>query len=264
MCGRISLFAELGDLASQFRFALTPVVDGYQPSWNIAPTAQILTVTADTGERAAGLMRWGFTFGGQARGGSSSRPLFNARAGTVAERPAFRAAFAQRRCLIPVNRFYECQSGGGGKLPCGYTGRTSVPSRWPASTTRRRAGRSRVGRHQSAQLADGAHPPPDAGASGRWRLRRLAGPGCRRRNPPRAAATGGVAGNDHAAGLQRGEPGRQRWPAADSPGYRRHTAAAVSGRRNPKQWNADHHDGLRRHRKRAPAGESYGQLAAAP
>ena len=117
MCGRISLFAELGDLASQFRFALNPDVDGYQPSRNIAPTAQILTITADTGERAASMMCWGFTFGGQARGGSSSRPLFNARAETVAERPAFRVAYAKRRCLIPVNGFYEWQSGGGGKSP---------------------------------------------------------------------------------------------------------------------------------------------------
>ena len=117
MCGRISLFAELGDLASQFTFALTPAVDGYQPSWNVAPTARILVVIADAGERAAGLMRWGFTSGGQARGGSSSRSLFNARAETVAERPAFRAAYAQRRCLIPVNGFYEWQSGGGGKTP---------------------------------------------------------------------------------------------------------------------------------------------------
>ena len=117
MCGRISLFAELGDLASQFRFALTPAVDGYQPSWNIAPTARILVVTTDAGERAASVMRWGFTFGGQARGGSSARPLFNARAETVAERPAFRAAFAKRRCLIPVNGFYEWQSGDGGKTP---------------------------------------------------------------------------------------------------------------------------------------------------
>ena len=117
MCGRISLFAELGDLASQFRFALTPAVDGYQPSWNIAPTARILVVTTDAGERAASVMRWGFTFSGRAGGGSSARPLFNARAETVAERPAFRAAFVRRRCLIPVNGFYEWQSGGGGKTP---------------------------------------------------------------------------------------------------------------------------------------------------
>ena len=117
MCGRISLFAELGDLASQFRFALTPAVDGYQPSWNIAPTAWILTITADTGERQAVLMRWGFTFSGRAGGRSSARPLFNARAETVAERPAFRAAFARCRCLIPANGFYEWQSGVGGKTP---------------------------------------------------------------------------------------------------------------------------------------------------
>ena len=41
MCGRISLFAELGDLASQFRFALGQTNNDYWPSWNIAPTAPI-------------------------------------------------------------------------------------------------------------------------------------------------------------------------------------------------------------------------------
>ncbi len=117
MCGRISLFAELGDLASQFRFALNPAFDGYQPSWNIAPTARILVVTADARKRRAGLMRWGFTFSGRAGASSSSHPLFNARAETVAERPAFRSAYAQRRCLIPLNGFYEWQSGNGGKTP---------------------------------------------------------------------------------------------------------------------------------------------------
>ena len=117
MCGRISLFAELGDPASQFGFPLISVVDGYQPSWNIAPTARILVVTADTGERSAGLMRWGFTFNRTAGGSPPSRPLFNARAETVAERPAFRTAFARRRCLVPVNGFYEWQTGGDGRSP---------------------------------------------------------------------------------------------------------------------------------------------------
>ena len=117
MCGRISLFAELGDLASQFEFTLTPALDGYRPSWNVAPAARILAVTADGEESGASLMRWGFTFNSRAGGSSSPRPLFNARAETVAERPAFRHAFAKCRCLIPVNGFYEWRTGVGGKTP---------------------------------------------------------------------------------------------------------------------------------------------------
>ena len=116
MCGRISLFAELGDLASQFRFALGQTNDDYRPSWNIAPTAPILVIRSDGYERSASVMSWGFTF--RSRSGSgSSRPLFNARSETLGQRPAFRAAFAERRCLIPANGFYEWRSDGGGKTP---------------------------------------------------------------------------------------------------------------------------------------------------
>ena len=116
MCGRISLFAELGDLASQFRFALGQDNAIYQPSWNIAPTAPILAVRADADQRLASVMSWGFTFRNRS-GGGSSRPLFNARSETLAQRPAFRTAFAERRCLIPANGFYEWRSAGGTKTP---------------------------------------------------------------------------------------------------------------------------------------------------
>jgi putative SOS response-associated peptidase YedK len=116
MCGRISLFAELGDLASQFRFALGQTNGSYQSSWNIAPTTPLLVVTAGVEQRSATVMRWGFTFGSRS-GGGSSRPLFNARSETLTQRPAFRTAFAQRRCLIPANGFYEWRSDGGRKTP---------------------------------------------------------------------------------------------------------------------------------------------------
>ena len=114
MCGRISIFAELGDLASQFRFDPGLVKAAYQPSWNITPTAPIVAVVAGNGERRAAIMRWGFTF---KRSGSSSRPLFNARSETITERPAFRSAFAQRRCLVPINGFYEWRSENGTRQP---------------------------------------------------------------------------------------------------------------------------------------------------
>ena len=114
MCGRISLFAELGDLASQFRFNLGLIQEAYRPSWNIAPTAPVLAVMA---EHRSGMMRWGFTFSARRSGGSSPRPLFNARSETLTERPAFRAAFAHHRCLVPVNGFYEWRDEGGGRKP---------------------------------------------------------------------------------------------------------------------------------------------------
>ncbi len=114
MCGRIALYADLNDLAAQFRFMPELVEDAYRPSWNIAPTAPVLAVTTEDDERQAAIMRWGFTFG---RSGSSSRPLFNARSETITERPAFRQAFSQRRCLVIANGFYEWQSRAGVKTP---------------------------------------------------------------------------------------------------------------------------------------------------
>ena len=114
MCGRIALYAELNDLAAQFRFMPDLVEDAYRPSWNIAPTTPILAVTAGEGQRHAAIMRWGFTF---RRSGSSSRPLFNARSETIMERPVFRNAFSQRRCLVIANGFYEWRSRDGAKTP---------------------------------------------------------------------------------------------------------------------------------------------------
>ena len=114
MCGRIALYADLNDLAAQFRFMPDLVEDGYRPSWNVAPTAPVLAVTAEDDERKAAIMRWGFTF---KRSGSSSRPLFNARSETITERPAFRNAFSQRRCLVIANGFYEWRSEAGTKTP---------------------------------------------------------------------------------------------------------------------------------------------------
>ena len=116
MCGRISLFAELGDLASQFRFDPGLVWEAYRPSWNVAPTAPVLAITAEDDRRRAVVMRWGFTFKSR-RGGGSSRPLFNARSETLTERPAFRSAFAGRRCLVPVNGFYEWRKEGRERTP---------------------------------------------------------------------------------------------------------------------------------------------------
>ena len=117
MCGRISLFAELGDLASQFRFDPGLVEEAYQPSWNMAPTTPVLVITTGDDRRRADIMRWGFTYSRRGNNGGSSRPLFNARSETLTERPAFRTAFAQRRCLIPINGFYEWRNENGARTP---------------------------------------------------------------------------------------------------------------------------------------------------
>lgn len=115
MCGRYGLFAELDKLAEELGFPPHPARLGYRASWNIAPSMPILAVSAPRGEREAGMMRWGMSPAGGR--GPASRLLFNARSETLSQRPSFRSAFEDRRCLIPANGFYEWQPTPDGKAP---------------------------------------------------------------------------------------------------------------------------------------------------
>jgi len=76
------------------------------PNYNICPTVQISTVTADENGRRLRPMRWGFVPEWY-KDLNDGPLLINARAETLAEKPAFRAACRTRRCLIPVTGFYE-------------------------------------------------------------------------------------------------------------------------------------------------------------
>jgi putative SOS response-associated peptidase YedK len=85
--------------------------------WNIAPTQQVVAVTAaeaDWPPRNAAWFRWGLVpF--WADDPSIGSKMLNARSETVADKPAFRAAFRKRRCLIPADGFYEWQKLSSGK-----------------------------------------------------------------------------------------------------------------------------------------------------
>ena len=112
MCGRFGLFAELDELAEQFNFDPSIMQDIYHPRWNIPPTVPVLGIQRSTrenvaGENRAGLLKWGMTAGWSKSQSKASRPLFNARGETVHRLPSFRDSFANRRCLIPANGFYE-------------------------------------------------------------------------------------------------------------------------------------------------------------
>ena len=113
MCGRYTLIADLGDLAQRFEF------DGsdfsYEPGYNIAPTESVLTVRNVEGREAA-FMRWGLVpF--WAKDPKIGSRMINARAETVAEKPAFRNALKKRRCLVLADGYYEWQKTPVGKRP---------------------------------------------------------------------------------------------------------------------------------------------------
>lgn len=116
MCGRYFLHSELGVLTELFG-----QLDGevrLQARYNIAPTQPVPIIRADAqGKRHIAMVRWGLV-PSWSSGIDSKYSMINARAETVAEKPAFRAAFRYRRCIIPADGFYEWQkSSSGHKQP---------------------------------------------------------------------------------------------------------------------------------------------------
>src|SRR5262245_51780349 len=107
MCGRFTLTASREALHNLFPLFDVPELN---PRYNVAPTQSVLTVRVPAGQTtpAPVLLRWGLipSWAEEAARGDG---LINARAETVADKPAFRAAFRQRRCLIAADGFYEWQ-----------------------------------------------------------------------------------------------------------------------------------------------------------
>src|SRR4051812_2428187 len=99
MCGRYALHANPDVVALQFGLDELPQ---FKQSYNVCPGGEILVVTS----KGATRRRWGF-----------GNKIANARGESLAERPAFRDAFRQWRCLVPASGFYEWQARGGRKYP---------------------------------------------------------------------------------------------------------------------------------------------------
>lgn len=113
MCGRYSLAGNLEEVADYFEARDTN--DGKWPweaSYNIAPAAVVPVIALNgRGERALVPMRWGlhphWSKEMPATSGPRSRPMFNARVETAAEKPSFRTPWKRRRALIPYSGWYE-------------------------------------------------------------------------------------------------------------------------------------------------------------
>jgi putative SOS response-associated peptidase YedK len=113
MCGRYTLSAPGKKVAEQFGLDDAPQL---APRYNIAPTQTVPVVRAGHAGRELALMRWGLV-PSWAKDLSIGAKMINARSETVAEKPAFRAALKQRRCLVLADGFYEWQQAPGGKQP---------------------------------------------------------------------------------------------------------------------------------------------------
>jgi putative SOS response-associated peptidase YedK len=117
MCGRFSLRARAADLAEEFDLIDVPPLE---PRFNIAPTQNVAAIrSAPPGSwpiRQLAWLRWGL-IPSWAKDPAIGNRTINARAETVAEKPAFRAAFQRRRCLVAADGFYEWQKSGKRKQP---------------------------------------------------------------------------------------------------------------------------------------------------
>jgi len=107
MCGRYALYGPRARLRDQF-----DLDEGFDfaPRYNIAPTTKVLVVhPGQHRERVASTYRWGL-IPSWAKDERVGAKLINARGETVAEKPAFRAAFHRWRCIVPASGFYEWKS----------------------------------------------------------------------------------------------------------------------------------------------------------
>ena len=118
MCGRARLSSDVSEIKLVFSIPPDRPAPNIAPSWNVAPTDPLPVVRFDprAGERSLDVMRWGLVpfWAKDTKVGFAN---INAKAEGIEDRPAFREAFQRRRCLVPVDNYYEWKKTANGKQP---------------------------------------------------------------------------------------------------------------------------------------------------
>jgi len=112
MCGRYSLVC-IDDLGNRFR-VFDPMI-GARSRFNIAPGSEMRVIVRSK-ENHAPIMRWGL-IPSWTKDIRAAKPLINARAETLHEKPAFRSLLKWHRCLVPASGFFEWKKEGNKKSP---------------------------------------------------------------------------------------------------------------------------------------------------
>lgn len=114
MCGRVNTYNKqsIYDIMKMFT---DDAVDHFDARYNVSPGASLASMYQDGGVRAAA-MHWGL-IPLWAKPDTFKRPLINARAETIFEKPSFRTLVKGHRCVVPINGFYEWQRSEDGKRP---------------------------------------------------------------------------------------------------------------------------------------------------
>lgn len=117
MCGRYVLSSTLQELADVY----DAIPEGFfelEPAYNITPDSDrpVITVDEESRERLIRPYKWGLV-PSWSREEKTRYSMINARAETLAKKPAYRDAYRKRRCVVPANGFYEWRSTSEGKQP---------------------------------------------------------------------------------------------------------------------------------------------------
>jgi putative SOS response-associated peptidase YedK len=113
MCGRFGV-TDVQHIGERFRLSLDLDLSNVQPRYNAAPTQRLPVITERDGERRLEAMTWGLV---PAWAKDRARPVINARAEGIQDKPTFRTPFRRRRCLIPASFFFEWQAAGTARRP---------------------------------------------------------------------------------------------------------------------------------------------------
>ena len=114
MCGRYASSRRPEDLVEEFDIADVRVSTPLEPDYNVAPTKEVYAVverppsqeSEEPPERQLRVLNWGLV-PSWAKDPSIGSRMINARMETVAEKPAYKRAFAKRRCLLPADGYFE-------------------------------------------------------------------------------------------------------------------------------------------------------------
>lgn len=124
MCGRYAFFSPAEAVKRAFALDDFPALE---PRYNIAPTQPVPVLREEQpGRRQVALLHWGL-IPSWARDRSVGNRMINARAETLSERPAYRAAFRRRRCVVLADGWYEWQVAASGKQPWFIHSRDGAP-----------------------------------------------------------------------------------------------------------------------------------------
>ena len=116
MCGRFTLSRRKAEaLAAELGVPVESLSD-YRPRYNIAPTDTHWIVRMKYEDRELLPARWGLV-NSWAKEGKQAAQQINARAETLSTRPAFKAAFSKRRCVVPADGFFEWVGAKGARQP---------------------------------------------------------------------------------------------------------------------------------------------------